>query len=1266
MKIILILFFLFTYLTASSLHLTKDEQEYIKNKQKIIAGYVPDYEPYNFKRDDQAKGFAVELSEILLKSAGLDVEFVSNDFAALRKDLEDKKIDLITAMYKTPQREGQYNFSYGFTKVINHYITRNSCENITKIEDLYDKKVGVSKSWFDEKFFNPYWQIDKIYLNTIEEKIEALSKGQIDAFINDSAVMQYYIKKYGYRNLKICNEVNNFVMPRSHHFASNKDDKYLIPIMNKAYDNLSVVVIDNLYKKWFGKSTLIQLTDKEKEWIMAHPVLTVGDSSEFEPMYIKNEDGDISGIIPDFYRVLAKRLGMKVKFVDNPWLEIINKAASSQIDLIAIMNKETALNNSLLITDPSFSNPFVVYAKKGKNLKFESDGEIKNYRLAYDKNILVLDRYIKSLGKDIQTIPVESAFEAFKKVLNSQADIAVGFSTDSYLFTKYSIFQLEPVYFLETLNLDSVTAIRPDAPVLRSVISKAVKTLTYEEKQKVFSKWIKTSDISFNKLNEKETEYLKSNKIFNVCSQLDLYPLTGVKEQELIGYMGDIFEEISKKLNIEFRAVGVPNFSDMEKKVRSDECDMVSIMAKNQQKFNNMVPSRVITYSPYVTIGNIQSFFMDEKTNFNDHKFYVRFKSDYDILKQQFPNLDITIVEDTDKIAQIIFPDNKSHFIALKLYAEKFIQKYGFTKYKINGRLHKANFEGVIGININEPVMVGIINKALNQIGDENLNKIIERYHLHEAQVVTHNKRLLWALLISFVIILFLFYLNVISKKKNKILSLELKNTIIEIEKSFDHSFALPISIAVFDNEMKYISYSKQWLVDYGFPVDTRLEGKSHYEVFPEIPEYWKDVHKKGLSGETVSKQNDPFQRADGTVQYVSWEVKPWRFNNGIIGGIVITTYDNTKEIENLNLTKRNEVLKQRFENMFKTHNSVMLLINPKSGKIIDANKSAQNFYGYNFEEFITMNISQINTLSLEEIKQKTIEAKKHNQNVFIFSHKLKSGELRTVEVHSSPIDTDEGVILFSIIKDVTREKEYEEKLKELNLHLQDEIERKTMENMKQLQILQQQSKLAAMGEMIGAIAHQWRQPLNELSIRIQKLKYYFKKEKIDEEFIEEFINKNKHTIKFMSQTIDDFRNFFRIDKDKQQFEVKEAIGEVLQIQSAQLKDNHIKVELKGEEFIYEGFKSEFQQVIMNLLSNSKDAFEENNTQDAKIDILLKDNIIRIEDNAGGIPKDVINRVFEPYFTTKDEGKGTGLGLYMSKMIIEDNMKGNLSVEKYL
>ncbi len=235
--------------------------------------------------------------------------------------------------------------------------------------------------------------------------------------------------------------------------------------------------------------------------------------------------------------------------------------------------------------------------------------------------------------------------------------------------------------------------------------------------------------------------------------------------------------------------------------------------------------------------------------------------------------------------------------------------------------------------------------------------------------------------------------------------------------------------------------------------------------------------------------------------------------------------------------------------------------------------------------------------------------------------------------------------------------------LAKFNIDLEHQIDIALKENTKQLQLLQEQSKLAAMGEMIGAIAHQWRQPLNELGINIQNLEYDYIYEEIDEKFIKEFIESNYNTIQYMSDTIDDFKNFFRIDKTKSNFSVKDSIDIVYKMVSAQFDRYEIIVNISGNDFIYNGFKSEFQQVILNILNNAKDALLDGKIKNPTIDILINNNEIFIQDNAGGIEEKIIDRIFEPYYTTKEQGKGTGLGLYMSKTIIEKNMNSKLEVK---
>jgi len=240
--------------------------------------------------------------------------------------------------------------------------------------------------------------------------------------------------------------------------------------------------------------------------------------------------------------------------------------------------------------------------------------------------------------------------------------------------------------------------------------------------------------------------------------------------------------------------------------------------------------------------------------------------------------------------------------------------------------------------------------------------------------------------------------------------------------------------------------------------------------------------------------------------------------------------------------------------------------------------------------------------------------------------------------------------------------------LEYLNNTLDTRIKEEINNRKKQEQLLIQQSKLAEMGEMISMIAHQWRQPLSALSTIIQNVHLRYSLGKLDKEYLDKQRVLSNALTEKMSQTINDFRNFFKPNKEKQPFSIGDALQQTIFLIDDSFKSNNIKIEnMISDDVIIYGFESELSQVLLNIITNSKDAFLETKIKNQVITIKTKraQTHIRIliSDNAGGINESIINKIFEPYFTTKDSYNGTGLGLYMSKMIIEQNMQGHLSVK---
>lgn len=543
------------------------------------------------------------------------------------------------------------------------------------------------------------------------------------------------------------------------------------------------------------------------------------------------------------------------------------------------------------------------------------------------------------------------------------------------------------------------------------------------------------------------------------------------------------------------------------------------------------------------------------------------------------------------------------------------------------------------------------------------------------------------------------------------------------------------------------------------------------------------------------------------------------------------------------------------FKEFFDKHNTVILIIDPRSGDIVDANVAAQRFYGYTLEQLKSMKISQINQFTPEQVQYEISQAKKQNRSYFIFPHKTAAGEVKTVEVYTRPYTFEQKELLVSSIQDITKQRlseadlwgyqdkleeivatktkqlqeanqqeknhlmlfisllflllvivlylyfqqnrlkkqlldknkefqnllnaakgvaiistdtkgviksfnigaqrmlgysakevvdthtpmifhdesqlammmpnntqnlflewvqksidenkrlndilmykkdkssfhasmqlsqivdtqnnfkgylgviedrskelEYKMQMQKLNQTLQEEVEKQVSQIQQKDKLLQEQAKLAAMGEMISAIAHQWRQPLNALSINIQNLDDDFDEGLIDREFVEKFIQNQTKTIGFMSKTIDDFRYFFQTDKEKRDFSVKQKVLSVYSLMCAQLKNHDIEFECTGEDFNCYGYKSEFQQALLNIINNSKDAVIANNKQKKKINVHLNADTktLQICDNGGGVKEEILDKIFEPYFTTKEQGKGTGIGLYMTQIILKEHLNAQI------
>ena len=332
-----------------------------------------------------------------------------------------------------------------------------------------------------------------------------------------------------------------------------------------------------------------------------------------------------------------------------------------------------------------------------------------------------------------------------------------------------------------------------------------------------------------------------------------------------------------------------------------------------------------------------------------------------------------------------------------------------------------------------------------------------------------------------------------------------------------------------------------------------------------------------------------------------------------------------------------------------------------ENGKLIKANKQLLTILGYDYFEEIYGKTHLDFIVSWEHhiIKNKLIT----NQEPYEMTFIKKDGTKFDALVKGHQISGKN--LRISTIIDISELKSTQRKLKRLNVNLEQKIEEELEKNKNQQSIIFQQSKLAEMGMMLNMIAHQWRQPLNNISLIVNTIILKQKKEQLHIENLNKFKNDFQKQITYLSNTIDDFKDFFKPKKEKELFILRDSILTTYSLVKPIFDKNQIQLNFNIDPQIsYFGYKNEFSQVILNIINNSKDALIEKDIENKLIDIFVTNNqkeiILTIQDNAKGVSNSDLEKLFELYYSTKNSVNGTGLGLYISKIIINEHFNGKV------
>lgn len=1100
----------------------------------------------------------------------------------------------------------------------------------------------------------------------------------------------------------------------------------------------------------------LSLTQEEKEWLKSHPVINVGYSTNFEPLYIQNDNGSIEGVIPDLYKIVASKLNIKINFKTNTWEQTLNDAKIGKIDVVPMMFKKTAENYGLIPTSEVYTHVFKVYGKSNQNIIINSLNDLKGLRVAYVKNILVLDNYLQKYKDNLTLIESKNTFEAFNKVLNNQADVAVVFNFNgSYITKKNFITELRPLYMIDDLVIDSISAVRSDYPELQSILNKVYDSITQDEKTNIFKKWISSTDhfdevLCNLKPNEKE---LLNSIYFNVYIG-NWEPFSVSNKNTISGISIDIWELIASKFNLHYTYVKNNNFNDTLESMKYDKNGIVLATAPTKDKEEFGVFSKTIMSFPVAVATNINEKFIVNLRELEGKTVAVgKNYSAHLLLQKHYPKIRFVPVENTLEALHLL--NNGKVYAAADILPVLIynLNKYNLSHLKISGT-STFLFDIKMMLNKHNQNVIPILNKFIDALEDADKQEIFNKWiYTKEIEKINYTFVYLIAFISICVIVVLMFRQKIlnstkkeIDKERNKYLSL--------MNFSSDMIF-------IMDFEGNLLEYSKEVQRVLGYTND-EMKTLSVFDWDKELTYNEFKAMTNNLSSSPIQlhrrhkKKDNNFYEAD--IQAVKIIISGQEF-------IYATVRDVTKikELEQ-------EIIKERdfVSTIIDSSNAIIAVINHE-GRMIKVNKYAQEFTQYSQEEIASVpyfwsrflpsdmkhNIENIfekakegeltknfknswfsklgeervfewsNTLVLkpngtmdylatigidvthqEHIQKQILEQKEEFESIFKYS----TDGIAITDLETNFLEFNDAYVK---ITSYTREElltkssldlsspEHKDKMKELILiainegHVENYEKESIVKDGKRilvnmsisllpdkkrllivtkdvtsLKLLEDQSRLAAMGEMIGNIAHQWRQPLSVITTAITGASIKSDLKLLDEQDIVETRDIIIKQANYLSTTIENFRNFIREDKKVTYISVKEAIENAVSLVSASLDNNFIKIilDLKDNMLIL-GNKNELTEAFINIMNNSKDILKDRHINEENRLIFVKtkcldENTLEIQflDNAGGIDETIMGRILEPYFTTKHKSQGTGLGLSISDKIIRERHHGVINV----
>jgi len=474
---------------AAKLSLSQEELKYIKQKKDLIIANELDWVPFDYNENETPKGYIIDYIKIVTKKLGLNPIFITKKWADLEKDFKNGEIDLLPVISYNKKREDYLLFTHSHTQQALSITVKKSRDDIISIDDLSDKKLGMMKSWnLTNILKKEYPNINIIEFDSLDDIFDAIQNGFIDATIQNNTLSHYYINKSYYGILKSDIEITLKGFAPNLYMGVRKDLPIVHRIINKAIISMSKKDLLNLENKWIKPVNNIAFTKEEKEFINNTKINIITDS-KWAPFSFHNHN-EIDGISIDFWKYIEKKTNLKSNIkVKDKFSDAVNSFQEQKSDMILAIAKTTDNQNLGIFTNHYMTVPIGIATLNDK--KYIGDAkQLLNKKIAVGRSFAA-HKLLEAKYPKIEFVLVDDVKEGLEYVSNDQAYAYVDImpvlthSIEKYSFTNIKISGQTGIDF------KLVSMIRSDYPLLKSIIDKTIRNMSYEDKEKILSKWLK-------------------------------------------------------------------------------------------------------------------------------------------------------------------------------------------------------------------------------------------------------------------------------------------------------------------------------------------------------------------------------------------------------------------------------------------------------------------------------------------------------------------------------------------------------------------------------------------------------------------------------------------------------------------------------------------------------------------------------------------------------------------------------------------------------